>query len=108
MGLYDMSSAPSSSSFYMHAFILLVLWYGLLVTFVVGGNNETDRLALLVFKAKIIDDPLQIMSSWNDSIHFCQWRGVSCDRRHQRVIVFDDAKMFTSEMHDPYVRTTGA
>ena len=89
MGLYDMSSAPSSSSFYMHAFILLVLWYGLLVTFEVGGNNETDRLALLVFKAKIIDDPLQIMSSWNDSIHFCQWRGVSCDRRHQRVIVLD-------------------
>ncbi|XP_023898145.2 probable LRR receptor-like serine/threonine-protein kinase At3g47570 [Quercus suber] len=81
-----MSSAPSSSSFYMHAFILLGLWCGLLVTSVVGGNNETDRLALLEFKAKITDDPLQVMSSWNDSIHFCQWRGVTCGRRHQRVI----------------------
>ena len=89
MGLYDMSSAPSSSSFYMHAFLLLVLWCGLLVTSVVGGNNETDRLALLAFKAKITDDPLQVMSSWNDSIHFCQWRGVTCGRRHQRVIVLD-------------------
>nr|XP_023898142.1 LRR receptor-like serine/threonine-protein kinase EFR [Quercus suber] len=84
-----MSSAPSSSSFYMHAFILLVLWCGLLVTSVVGGNNETDRLALLAFKAKITDDPLQVMSSWNDSIHFCQWQGVTCGRRHQRVIVLD-------------------
>ncbi|XP_030963548.1 probable LRR receptor-like serine/threonine-protein kinase At3g47570 [Quercus lobata] len=84
-----MSSAPSSSSFYMHAFILLVLCYGLLVTSVVGGNNETDRLALLEFKAKITDDPLQVMSSWNDSIHFRQWRGVTYGRRHQRVIVLD-------------------
>ena len=55
----------------------------------VGGNNETDRLALLEFKSKISDDPLGVMSSWNDSIHFCQWKGVSCGRRHQRVIVLD-------------------
>ncbi|XP_065635307.1 probable LRR receptor-like serine/threonine-protein kinase At3g47570 [Quercus suber] len=76
----------SSSSFFMHAFILL-WWCGLLVTSVVGGNNETDRLALLDFKAKITDDPLQVLSSWNDSFHFCQWQGVTCGRRHQRVIV---------------------
>ncbi|XP_030963563.1 probable LRR receptor-like serine/threonine-protein kinase At3g47570 [Quercus lobata] len=42
MGLSDRSSAPPSS-FYMHAFILL-LRCGLLVTFVVDGNNETNRL----------------------------------------------------------------
>ncbi|KAM3733581.1 hypothetical protein ACB098_11G147100 [Castanea mollissima] len=29
------------------------------------------------------------MSSWNDSIHFCQWKGVSCGRRHQRVTVLN-------------------
>ncbi|KAM4072379.1 hypothetical protein ACB094_11G134400 [Castanea mollissima] len=29
------------------------------------------------------------MSSWNDSIHFCHWRGVTCGRRHQRVTVLD-------------------
>ena len=72
----------------MHAFILL-LCCGLLVTFVTGWNNETDRLALLEFKAKITDDPLQVMSSWNDSIHFCQWRGVTCGHRHQRVTVLN-------------------
>ncbi|XP_030965907.1 LRR receptor-like serine/threonine-protein kinase EFR [Quercus lobata] len=29
------------------------------------------------------------MSSWNDSIHFCQWKGVSCGRRHRRVTVLN-------------------
>ena len=55
----------------------------------VGGNNKTDRLALLEFKAKITDDPLQVMSSWNDSIHFCQWQGVTYACRHQRVITLN-------------------
>ncbi|XP_059627985.1 probable LRR receptor-like serine/threonine-protein kinase At3g47570 [Cornus florida] len=48
-------------------------------------GNETDRLALLAFKAKIISDPLQVTSTWNGSIHFCQWHGVTCGHRHKRV-----------------------
>ncbi|KAJ8758604.1 hypothetical protein K2173_000325 [Erythroxylum novogranatense] len=38
-----------------------------------------------VAETKITSDPLNIMSSWNMSVHFCQWRGISCDKRHQRV-----------------------
>uniref|UniRef100_A0A7N2LD49 non-specific serine/threonine protein kinase n=1 Tax=Quercus lobata TaxID=97700 RepID=A0A7N2LD49_QUELO len=76
------------SSFYMHAFILL--WcFCLFLTSVTSGNNVTDQLALLEFKAKITHDPFGIMSSWNDSIHFCQWQGVTCGRRHQRVTVLN-------------------
>ncbi|XP_028054895.1 probable LRR receptor-like serine/threonine-protein kinase At3g47570 [Camellia sinensis] len=26
-----------------------------------------------------------VTSSWNDSLHFCQWEGVLCGHRHQRV-----------------------
>nr|XP_023896914.1 probable LRR receptor-like serine/threonine-protein kinase At3g47570 [Quercus suber] len=81
-------SAPPSSSFSMHTFILLCC-FGLFFTSVLGRNNETDRLALLDFKAKISKDPLGVMSSWNDSIHFCQWKGVSCGRQHQRVTALD-------------------
>uniref|UniRef100_A0A2N9HZU8 non-specific serine/threonine protein kinase n=1 Tax=Fagus sylvatica TaxID=28930 RepID=A0A2N9HZU8_FAGSY len=91
MGLSQLSSAPPSSrtsSFCMSTFILF-WWCGLLVTSVVSGNNETDRLALLEFKAKITLDPFGVMTSWNDSIHFCQWRGITCGRRHQRVTVLD-------------------
>ncbi|KAG2696689.1 hypothetical protein I3843_07G069600 [Carya illinoinensis] len=47
-------------------------------------GNETDILALLEFKAKI-HDPLKVLSSWNDTVHFCKWHGVTCGRRHQRV-----------------------
>ncbi|CAN1187573.1 Probable LRR receptor-like serine/threonine-protein kinase At3g47570 [Linum perenne] len=31
----------------------------------------------------IANDPLRVLSSWNDSIHFCEWYGVSCSRRHR-------------------------
>ncbi|XWS07654.1 hypothetical protein CRYUN_Cryun41cG0008000 [Craigia yunnanensis] len=37
------------------------------------GRNETDRLALLEFKSMITGDPQGVLSSWNESIHFCQW-----------------------------------
>ncbi|CAN1838560.1 Probable LRR receptor-like serine/threonine-protein kinase At3g47570 [Linum perenne] len=45
-------------------------------------SNETDRLALLEFRSKITGDPLGALSSWNDSVHFCEWYGVSCSKRH--------------------------
>ncbi|KAK9283608.1 hypothetical protein L1049_011858 [Liquidambar formosana] len=53
------------------------------------GRNETDRLALLDIKAKITHDPFQAISSWNDSIHFCQWHGITCSHRRQRVTMLD-------------------
>ncbi|KAH9771535.1 putative LRR receptor-like serine/threonine-protein kinase [Citrus sinensis] len=48
-------------------------------------SNEIDQLALLEFKAKVTHDPLEVLSSWNYSRHFCQWKGVTCSPRHQRV-----------------------
>ena len=51
--------------------------------------NETDHLALLDFKNRITQDPLQIMSSWNDSIHFCNWLGVTCGPSSKRVMVLN-------------------
>ena len=54
------------------------------------SRNETDRLALLDFKSKVIQDPLGALGSWNASIHFCNWYGVTCSRRHQqRVTILD-------------------
>ncbi|XP_008234489.2 PREDICTED: probable LRR receptor-like serine/threonine-protein kinase At3g47570 [Prunus mume] len=54
------------------------------------GGNETDRLALLAIKAQIKQDPHQLLSSWNESIHFCLWHGVTCSlRQHQRVSMLD-------------------
>uniref|UniRef100_A0A2N9FDD8 non-specific serine/threonine protein kinase n=1 Tax=Fagus sylvatica TaxID=28930 RepID=A0A2N9FDD8_FAGSY len=52
-------------------------------------TNETDRLALLKIKESIAHDPYMMLSSWNDSTHFCNWFGITCGRRHQRVTALD-------------------
>ncbi|KAL4597940.1 hypothetical protein ACB092_11G024400 [Castanea dentata] len=52
-------------------------------------TNETGRLALLKFKESIVDDPYGILSSWNDSIQFCYWYGVTCGRHHRRVTALE-------------------
>ena len=52
-------------------------------------TNETDHQALLAIKDLIQGDPLDALSSWNHSIHFCNWQGVSCGHRHQRVTVLN-------------------
>ncbi|XP_062182613.1 probable LRR receptor-like serine/threonine-protein kinase At3g47570 [Phragmites australis] len=47
-------------------------------------GNETDRLSLLEFKKAISLDPQQVLLSWNDSTHFCNWEGVMCRRKIPR------------------------
>ncbi|CAN1347037.1 Probable LRR receptor-like serine/threonine-protein kinase At3g47570 [Linum perenne] len=47
--------------------------FSILHTAAAAFSNETDREALLQFKAKITGDPFRVLSSWNDSTPFCQW-----------------------------------
>ncbi|CDP19929.1 unnamed protein product [Coffea canephora] len=49
-------------------------------------QNETDSLALLELKKQIHDDPFGVLNSWIHSQHHCQWEGVTCGTRHERVI----------------------
>ncbi|XVF83988.1 hypothetical protein PTKIN_Ptkin16aG0538900 [Pterospermum kingtungense] len=80
-----------SLEFPIHVAVILLLCFNLKGPHFLGSEalsingNETDRQALLQFKAKITGDPHGIMRSWNDSVQFCQWPGVKCGRRHQRV-----------------------
>ncbi|XVF23640.1 hypothetical protein REPUB_Repub13aG0056900 [Reevesia pubescens] len=52
-----------------------------------ASGNETDRLALLALKDQLIDggNSSGALFSWNASLHFCEWQGVGCGRKHQRV-----------------------
>ncbi|CAL5366284.1 unnamed protein product [Camellia sinensis] len=69
-----------------------------------NGINETDQLALLALKSQIIDDPFKLFTSWNDSVHFCQWNGVTCGRRHhQRVVLLDLWSLKLSGNISPYI-----
>ncbi|GJQ97806.1 kinase-like domain-containing protein [Tanacetum coccineum] len=51
-----------------------------------NGGNETDYLSLLSFKSMITHDPYKVLATWNHSFHFCDWSGISCGKRHKRVI----------------------
>ncbi|CAL5414355.1 unnamed protein product [Camellia sinensis] len=69
----------------------LVLWCYLLCNIpaanCIMANNETDRVALVAFKAAIVQDPFGALTSWNHSLHYCHWKGILCSRRHpDRVI----------------------
>ncbi|KDP42849.1 hypothetical protein JCGZ_23791 [Jatropha curcas] len=63
------------SCFFIYASVCLLFF--VTGTYSVPGN-ETDKQALLEFKAGIAADPFAVMTSWNGTIHFCQWYGVTC------------------------------
>ena len=77
----------------MHLHIFLVFSVNLLCVQLTAATNTptnvTDQWALLKLKDSIANDPHKILSSWNSSLHFCKWHGITCSRRHQRVRVVD-------------------
>ncbi|KAK6227839.1 hypothetical protein SCA6_000179 [Theobroma cacao] len=52
-------------------------------------GNETDRIALLSIKDQLVGAYPGALDSWNASLHFCEWQGVTCGRRHQRVTALE-------------------
>ncbi|KAG8660876.1 probable LRR receptor-like serine/threonine-protein kinase At3g47570 [Manihot esculenta] len=63
-------------------FFALLCWFLYAANPCTCSQNDTDRLALLSFKQAIERDPFQVLSSWNNSQHHCDWHGVFCSRRH--------------------------
>ncbi|KAK2633230.1 hypothetical protein EUGRSUZ_L00178, partial [Eucalyptus grandis] len=66
------------------------------------GQDEIDRLALLEFKARIVD-PSGVLSLWNDSSHFCDWYGITCGRKHRRVTILDLGSKKLSGVVSPHI-----
>ncbi|CAL5424548.1 unnamed protein product [Camellia sinensis] len=65
-------------------------------------GNQTDNFALLEFKSQIHDETIGALASWNDSTPLCQWVGVTCGLKHQRVIglnLFDQKLTGTISPH---------
>ncbi|KAF7849296.1 hypothetical protein BT93_L1010 [Corymbia citriodora subsp. variegata] len=50
-------------------------------------TNQTDRLALIYFRNSVVEDPLGVLNSWNDSSYHCEWHGVVCSQRHPGRVV---------------------
>nr|XP_027083768.1 LRR receptor-like serine/threonine-protein kinase EFR [Coffea arabica] len=95
-----------SSSTLANIFLLLLVAIIFSVSHVSASKqfkNETDRLALLEFKKQIYDDPLGVLNSWNHSQHHCQWEGITCSTRHQRVIALTLRHKHFSGIISPHV-----
>nr|XP_023927364.1 putative receptor-like protein kinase At3g47110 [Quercus suber] len=57
-----------------------------------SSNNFTDQSALIAFKSHITfapNDTVFAGGNWSTTTNFCEWFGVSCSRRRQRVIALD-------------------
>ncbi|KAL4594327.1 hypothetical protein ACB092_12G012400 [Castanea dentata] len=88
---FHQTNSCASCSIYLHVilFLFIILLCLQPTTAAPAPTNETDRLALLKFKESVSYDPYNILSSWNDSVNFCNWLGITCDGRHQRVTALD-------------------
>ncbi|BAT81128.1 hypothetical protein LR48_Vigan07g061600 [Vigna angularis] len=56
-------------------------------TLALSLSSESDKLALLSLKQKLSNGEPNALPSWNNSLHFCEWQGVTCGHRHMRVSV---------------------
>ncbi|KAJ3684075.1 hypothetical protein LUZ61_013239 [Rhynchospora tenuis] len=66
-----------------YCYHLLVIFILLnLSSFSIAATSKTDQTALLSFKSQVSSDPFGVLSSWNESVHHCQWQGVQCGQRH--------------------------
>ncbi|OIW01169.1 hypothetical protein TanjilG_10330 [Lupinus angustifolius] len=67
----------------LYGFLLLCLNYARANT---PTETKNDLQALLDFKSHIVRDPFHVMNLWNDSIHHCNWTGITCNILNGRVI----------------------
>ncbi|KAM7462654.1 hypothetical protein LguiA_030775 [Lonicera macranthoides] len=85
-------SSSVSHLIYTNPPLLLILFVALLLNVTLATTNyqgnETDSLALLAFKSNL-HDPQGVLNSWNSSVHFCKWQGITCGLRHRRVTVLN-------------------
>ncbi|XP_059290329.1 LRR receptor-like serine/threonine-protein kinase EFR isoform X3 [Lycium ferocissimum] len=80
----------SYSSFQLLAFLLFVH----VIATCLALNISTDQTSPLALKTQITSDPYQILSeNWTSSTSVCNWIGITCGSRHQRVTVLNISDM---------------
>jgi LRR receptor-like serine/threonine-protein kinase FLS2 len=68
------------------------------------SNITTDQSALLALKAQISYDPRNVLSNnWSTGTFVCNWVGVTCDSRHQRVTALNLSYMGLVSTIPPHI-----
>jgi len=63
--------------------LALLLFYGsAYVHCATVPQNSTDMLALIDFRKAITSDDRGFFSSWNHTVDYCNWSGITCSRTH--------------------------
>ncbi|KAJ0987978.1 hypothetical protein J5N97_006334 [Dioscorea zingiberensis] len=76
-----------------HLFFFYLLLSSMLTSTLLANKITDDHLALLAFKNGVTSDPSGALSSWNESVHFCNWTGVSCSHKHPHRVTALDLSM---------------
>ncbi|KZV57090.1 receptor-like protein kinase [Dorcoceras hygrometricum] len=66
---------------------LLCFFFLLIVVALASSENSESDLASLVAFKNDVNDPLGALTSWNATIHFCNWRGILCSKRHRGRVI---------------------
>ncbi|KAL7224644.1 hypothetical protein ACSBR1_026005 [Camellia fascicularis] len=72
-------------SLYIAFFLGALVVHSCMFELAICYSNYTDQLSLLAFKSSIDHDPNNVSTNWTKEINFCNWAGVLCSRRRQRV-----------------------
>ncbi|KAF7846855.1 hypothetical protein BT93_L3662 [Corymbia citriodora subsp. variegata] len=92
----------SSSHFSSVAFCAILI-LELVIASCSVPRNETDKFALQELRSLLTDDSANTLASWNDSLHFCRWTGVTCGLRHQRVTALNLDGQDLAGVMSPYI-----
>ncbi|KAL4312418.1 hypothetical protein GQ457_01G041030 [Hibiscus cannabinus] len=85
------------------ASLLLLGWFPTDAVGITTKGQESDLEALLAIMSQINHDPFGVTRSWNKSVSMCRWQGITCGRRHQRIIKLDLSQQQMGGTFSPYV-----
>ena len=84
--------------------VVVLLYMATLSLATTSSSNFTDLSSLLAFKSEIkLDSNNVLWSNWTETESFCNWVGVSCSRRRQRVTALSLTGMGLEGTISPYV-----
>ncbi|KAK9098140.1 hypothetical protein Syun_025185 [Stephania yunnanensis] len=63
---------------------------------------STDQESLMEFKKGISVDPQNSLDNWNETVHVCEWNGVSCSPDRERVTALDLKRKYLQGTISPF------